>query len=78
MRSTVNVKVEKLNMYVHQCRLKGAWHLRLVISPLGAKLPPYGELCTLGVKLAPRGEDPLFAPPYFYICKLLESIHTWG
>jgi hypothetical protein len=33
-------------------------------------LAPRGKLCLLGVKLSPRGEDPLFAPP--------ESGHPWG
>jgi hypothetical protein len=28
-------------------------------------LTPRGEVCPLGLKLAPGGEDPLFAPPFF-------------
>jgi hypothetical protein len=42
------------------------------VSPLGINLTPEGEvgpwckLCPLGVKLSLRGEDPVFAPSFFW------------
>jgi hypothetical protein len=50
------------------------------------------ELCALGVKLAPRDEDPLFAPPFFlnisecsflrvkegWVFPLVYKVHPWG
>jgi hypothetical protein len=36
-------------------------------------LTPRYELCPLGVKLSPRGEDPLFTPSFFYV-----SVHPWN
>jgi hypothetical protein len=34
---------------------------------------PVGDHCPMGIKLSPRGEDPLFVPPFFR-----ENVRPWG
>jgi hypothetical protein len=41
----------------------------------GQFLTPRGKLCPLGVMLSLSGEDPMFAPSFFY---REECVHPWG